>query len=299
MRARTASSPLYAAGLTAILAAAVAGCAATSSGTAGTSSGMAGTSSSTPSSPLDAVRLASKTTSGANSFTGTMSLQATAKSGSTDSGNISMAATMAEQVHPSLLAEVQIGTLSAAGSTLPGGLDEIVTPSTLYMKWSFLTQELHLAKPWLGIPVSSMSTSSGINFSQLFSQVTTSSPLNESQMLAGATDVRKVGTATIDGVAVTEYTGTLSLDKGIQYLSGSAKALVQKEITAAGLTTATFTVWIDGNHTMRKAVVNEDGTALTETITVTVDTLNQPVNITVPSASQTSPLPTSALSSLG
>ena len=69
MRARTASSPLYAAGLTAILAAALAGCAATSSGTAATSSN-------TPSSPLDAVRLASKTTSGANSFTAAMSLQA-------------------------------------------------------------------------------------------------------------------------------------------------------------------------------------------------------------------------------
>jgi hypothetical protein len=297
MRARTASSPLYAAGLTAILAAALAGCAATSSGTAATSSNTP--SSNTPSSPLDAVRLASKTTSGANSFTGAMSLQATAKSGSTDSGNISMTATMAERLHPSLLAEVRIGTLQAAGSTLPGGLDEIVTPSTLYMKWSFLTQELHLAKPWLGIPLSSMSTSSGINFSQLFSQVTSSSPLNESQMLAGASNVRKVGTGTVDGVAVTEYTGTLSLDKGIQYLSGSAKSQVQKEITAAGLTTATFTVWIDGKRVMRKAVINEDGTNLTETITVTIDTLNQPVNIAVPAASQTSPLPNSALSSLG
>jgi hypothetical protein len=292
MRARTASSPLYAAGITAILAAALAGCAATSSGTAATSSN-------TPSSPLDAVRLASTTTSGANSFTGSVSLQTTAKSGSADSGNISMTATMAERLRPSLLAEIQTGTLHVAGAALPGGLDEIVTPSTLYLKWPFLTQELHLAKPWLGIPLSSMSKSSGINFSQLFSQATSSSPLNESQMLAGATDVRKVGTGTLDGAAVTEYTGTLSLDKGIAYLSGSAKALVQKEITAAGLTTATFTVWIDGKRVMRKAVINENGANLTETITVTVDTLNQPVNIAVPAAGQTSPLPDGALSSLG
>jgi hypothetical protein len=292
MRARTASSPLYAAGITAILAAALAGCAATSSGTAATSSN-------TPSSPLDAVRLASTTTSGANSFTGSVSLQTTAKSGSAGSGNISMTATMAERLRPSLLAEIQTGTLHVAGAALPGGLDEIVTPSTLYLKWPFLTQELHLAKPWLGIPLSSMSKSSGINFSQLFSQATSSSPLNESQMLAGATDVRKVGTGTLDGAAVTEYTGTLSLDKGIAYLSGSAKALVQKEITATGLTTATFTVWIDGKRVMRKAVINENGANLTETITVTVDTLNQPVNIAVPAAGQTSPLPDGALSSLG
>jgi hypothetical protein len=292
MRARTGSSRVYAAGATAIVAAALAGCAAASPGTAGTTS-------STPSSPLDAVRLASKTTSGANSFTGTMSVQATAKSGSSGSQNVSLTATMAEQLHPSLLAEVNIGTLQAAGSTLPGGLDEIITPTAIYMKWSFLTQELHLTKPWLGIPLSSLSKGTGINFSQLFSQATTTSPLNESQMLAGATGVRKVGTGTIDGVAVTEYTGTLSLDKGIQYLSGSVKAQVQKEITAAGLTTATFTVWIDAQNTMRKEIINEGGTSLNETITVTIDTLNQPVNIAVPAASQTSPLPTSALGSLG
>jgi hypothetical protein len=293
MGARTARSPLYAAGVMAILALAVAGCAAASSGAA--SSGAAGTSSSTPISPLDAVRLASKSTSGANSFTGTISLQARAKSGSAASQNVSMTATMAEQLHPSLLTEVQIGTLSAAGSALPGGLVEIVTPSTLYMKWSFLTQEMHMTKPWLAIPFSSLSKGSGINFSQLASEATGSSPLSESQMLAGASGVRKVGTSTIDGVPVTEYTGTLSLDKGIQYLSGSAKSQVQKDIAAAGLSTETFTVWIDGQHTMRKAVIIEDGTALTETITVTIDSINQPVNIVVPAADQVSQLPSGAL----
>jgi hypothetical protein len=304
MRARTASSSLYAAGLTAILAAALAGCAATSSGTAATSSGTAATSSgtaatSTPSSPLDAVRLAAQTTGGASSFTAAMSLRATAKSGATGSDNVSMTATIAEQLHPSLLAEVRIGTLQAAGSTLPGGLDEIATPGTIYLKWSFLTQELHLTKPWLGIPLSSLSKGTGIDFSQLFSQATSSGPLSESQMLAGADKVRKVGQGTVDGVAVTEYAGTLSLDKGMQYLSGSVKSQVQKEIAAAGLTTATFTVWIDGQRVIRKAVIVEDGTALTETITFTVDTLNQPVNIAVPAPDQTSPLPSSALSSLG
>ena len=166
------------------------------------------------------------------------------------------------------------------------------------MKWSFLTQELHLTKPWLGIPLSALSKGTGINLSQLFSQATSSSPLNESQMLAGATGVRKVGTGTIDGVPVTEYTGTLALDKGIQHLSGSVKSQVQKEITAAGLTTATFTMWIDGQHVMRKAIIKENGTGLTETITFTIDTLNQPVNIHVPTADQTSPLPSGALSGL-
>jgi hypothetical protein len=296
MRARTARSPFYAAGLTAIAAAALAGCAAAGSGTGAAGSGA---NAAAPSSPLDAVQLAAKTVSGANSFTGTMSVQATSTSGATGTGNVSMTASMAEQLHPSLRARVQIGTLSAAGSTLPGGLTELLTPSNLYLKWSFLTQELHMTKPWLEIPVSAMSKGSGVNLSQIFSQATSSSPLNESQLLAGASGVRKVGTGTIDGVPVTEYTGTVSLDKGMQYLSGSSKAAMQKQIAAAGLTTATFTVWVDGQRVMRKAVITEHGTALTEVITVAISTLNQPVNIQIPAADQTTSLPTGTLGSLG
>jgi hypothetical protein len=296
MRARSGRSPFYAAGLTAIAAAALAGCAAAGSGTGAT--GATGHTAA-PSSPLDAVQLAAKTTGGANSFTGTMSVQATAKSGASSSGNVSMTASMAEQLRPSLLTEVQIGTLSVAGQSLPGGLSEVVTPSNLYLKWSVLTQELHASKPWLVIPVSALSKSSGVNLSQLFSQATNTSPLNESQLLAGASGVRKVGTGTIDGVPVTEYTGTVSLDKGMQYLSGGSKAAMQKQIAAAGLTTATFTVWVDGQRVMRKAVITEHGTALTEVVTVAISTLNQPVNIQIPAADQTTSLPAGALGSLG
>src|ERR1700733_9941369 len=265
MHARTARSPLCAVGLTAVLAAALAGGAAAGPGTPAASPPAR---TAAPPSPQDAVQLAAKTTSGASSFTGTISLQATAKSGASGSGNVSMTATMAEQVRPSLQAEVQIGTLSVAGSKLPGGMTELITPSNFYLKWSFLTQEAHLAKPWLVIPVSALGKSSGVNLGQIFSQPTTSSPLNESQMLAGASGVRKIGTGTIDGVPVTEYTGTVSIDKGMQYLSGSAKTAMQKEVAADGLSTATFTVWVDRQSVMRKEVITENGTALSEDVTV-------------------------------
>jgi hypothetical protein len=228
-----------------------------------------------------------------------MSVQATTKPGASSSGDVSLTASMAEQLRPSLLAEVQIGTLSAAGQSLPGGLSEVVTPSNLYLKWSLLTQQLHTTKPWLVIPVSALSKSSGINLSQLFSQATSSSPLNESQLLTGATGVRKVGTGTVDGVPVTEYTGTVPLAKGMQYLSGTAKAAMQQQITAAGLKTATFTVWVDGRQVMRKAVITETGTALTEVITVSISSINQPVNIAVPAADQTTALPAGALGGAG
>jgi hypothetical protein len=294
MSARIARSPIYAAGLTAVLAAALAGCAASSGGSAAGPSATA-----SASSPVDVVKLAAETTGGANSFTGTMSLQATAKAGAASTDNISMTASMAEQLHPSLEAEVQIASMSVAGQSLPGGLTELITPSTLYMQWSLITQELHTGKPWLAIPISTLSKGSGINLAQLFSQATTDSPLNESQLLAAANNVRQVGTGTVAGVPVTEYQGTVPIDKGLQFLSGSAKTAVQQQIAAAGLTSASFTVWIDSSHTMRKAVITEDGTAMTQVITITITSLNQPVNVQVPAADQTTPLPSGALGSLG
>ena len=295
MHARTARSPLCAVGLTAVLAAALAGCAAAGPGTAAASSPAR---TAAPPSPQDAVQLAAKTTSGASSFTGTISLQATAKSGATGSGSVSMTATMAEQVRPSLQAEVQIGTLSAAGSTLPGPMTELITPSNFYLKWSFLTQEAHLAKPWLVMPVSALSKSTGVNLSQIFSQATGSGPLTQSQLLQGATSVRQVGTGSIDGVAVTEYTGTFPLEKSLSYLSGSAKTEVQQAMASAGFSTATFTVWIDGQHITRKAVVTEVGKSVTETITTTITSINQPVNIAVPTSAETDQLSGSELSGL-
>jgi hypothetical protein len=202
-----------------------------------------------------------------------------------------MSATFAEQVHPSPVASVNIASLSSAGMSVPGGLAEIVTTSTLYLKWSYLTQMLHLSKPWLAIPLSSLSQSGGVNLSQILSQATGSGPLAQSQLLQGATSVRQVGTGSLDGVPVTEYTGTLPLDKGLSYLSGAAKAQLQQAMASAGFTEMTFTVWIDGQHTVRKAVDTETGKDVTETITTTITSINQPVNIAVPTASQTSPLP--------
>jgi hypothetical protein len=192
-----------------------------------------------------------------------MSLRATAKAGAAGptSGDTSLGASFAEQVRPSPPAQVNVQALSAAGTSLPGGMTEVLTPDTLYLKWSYLTQLLHTVKPWLAIPLSAMGQGSGVNLSQIFSQASSSNPLTQSQLLAGATAVRKVGTGIVGGVPVTEYSETLSLDKGIKYLSASARSAVRKELSTAGIATATFAVWIDARNTVRKAIISENGTA--------------------------------------
>lgn len=275
----------YAAGLTVVIAAAVTGCASTSS-----------TAAAPQVSPLKAVQLAAYTSSHANTFTGTMDLHMAVKPGTTPPAGVSdttMVASFAEQLHPSLLASVDITSLTSQGSSLAGGMTEIISPTEIYLKIPSLTQPLHLTKPWMAISLSQFGKLSGVNVSQLMNQATSNSPLTETQMFAAATSVRQVGTGSMGGVPVTEYQGTFPLSKALSYLSASARPQVQQEMSQLGFTTENFTVWIDGQHITRKATVTVNGTSVTETVNLTVTGINKPVNITAPPASQTGPLPSS------
>jgi hypothetical protein len=284
-----------AAGLAALTLAAVAGCAASSSPAASGPSPA-------PPSPLSAVQLAAKTTAAVKSVTGTVSIQASAKAGATGSSgsapasDLKVTATFAEQLHPSLLADVEISSMTAGGSTLPGAFSELLTPTTLYLRATFLTQALHLSKPWLAIPLSGFGQSTGIDLGQLLSQVSGEGPVDQAQLLTGATSVRNVGTSTLDGVPVTEYIGTISLAKAVAKLSGSLKTQLSQAMQTAGLSTASFHVWVDADNVTRKSVITENGTDLSETISATMTSLNQPVTISVPPASQTQQVPAGELS---
>ena len=221
-----------------------------------------------------------------------MNIQVTDKLGMSGAGGLSdkMTMTFAEQLRPILLVSVNIGSLNVAGEPMPGGLSEIVTPTTIYLKWSLLTQALHLTKPWAVIPLSAFSKITGLNLSQFTNQATGNGPLADSQLLAAATSVRRLGTGSIDGVPVTEYAGTIPLSSALSHLSGSAKTLAQQLESAGGITTETFTIWVDGSNVLRKVATTAAGTAMTETTVMTITSVNQPDGIAVPPASQTSSL---------
>jgi hypothetical protein len=290
----TGMSRLAAAGAIVIVASAAAGCGTSGSPAVAKSTAAAQT-------PLQAIQLAASTARDVNSFTADMSIQVNASSAATGSSatTVTMGGTLSEQLHPSLLAEADFSTFSAAGQSLPGGLSEIINTSAIYMKLSVLTQALHTSKPWVEIPFSALTKATGVNLSSLLSQLQTSSPLNQSQLFAGAESVRKVGTGVVDGVAVTEYSGTLSMAKAIAKLPASLRASLGSDIQKAGISSARFTEWVDGQHQVRKTVVDETGSIVSEAITVTVTNINQPVNIAIPSAGQTTALPASVIDSSG
>ncbi len=293
MQVRAARLSLYSAGLALIAMVTVSGCAAGSSAGAG-----AGGLSAAPANPLAAVQLAAKTTGKVNSFTATMNIQVTPGPGASSTSGLSdpvqMTMAFAEQVHPTLLISADIEMPNVAGMPTAGGLSEIITPTTMYIKWGYITQQLHVAKPWLAIPLATLSKS-GINLSQIMGQATSNGPLADSQLLTAATSVHRVGTGSINGVPVTEYTGTIPLTAALSRLSGSTKTMAEQLMAAAGITSEKFTIWVDGSNVLRKVATTAAGPALTERTVMTVTSINQPESISIPPASQTSALPGGAL----
>jgi hypothetical protein len=178
-------------------------------------------------------------------------------------------------------------------------MNEIVTPSSVYIKLAMISQALHTSKPWIAISFAALSKATGVNLTALFGALATSSPLNQSQLFAGATNVRAVGTAVINGVPVTEYSGTVSMSKALAKLPASLRSSLGAVISKAGISTAKFTEWVDAQHQVRKVIVAETGNAVTETITTTITSINTPVSIQVPPASQTTSLPGFILNQAG
>jgi hypothetical protein len=288
VHARVSSkSCLAVAGAVACLTAAIAGCSSSSSSSHTASSAA-------PLSPTQAVLLAAHSAEKVNTFSGTISLQGTLhESGAT--GPIDIAGTASGQLHPSVLLSENFTTFKAGGENL-APMDEMITTNDLYMKLSVLTQALHTSKPWVEMPLSALSAKSGINLGSLLSQAQNSSPLATVQLLAGASDVKKVGTGTVGGTPVTEYSGTITIAKALDNLPADTRAGFQKAAATTGVKSASFKVWLDASNQARKEVAVEDGTAISETTTVTLTSVNQPVTITPPPASQVTSIPASALS---
>ena len=280
MLSRVIRVPLTAAAIGAITILA-AGCAALGHNTSGSGAAK-------PASAQQTIRLAAFNAQQVNSFSSTIS-GTVGVSGST----IQLAGTMQEQTRPSLEAEADFTTISGAGLSMPGGVSEIITSKAVYIKASELSQALHTSKTWLEMPLSSLSTATGINFGSLFSQAQANNPLTQTQMLTASPDVHKIGTGTVNGVPVTGYSGTYSIAKGLAQLPAATRKSVASQLTSAGISTAHFTVWLDAQNQVRKITVSLKSSKITETVTETVTSVNQPTTIAVPGDDETYILPAS------
>jgi hypothetical protein len=252
------------------------------------SNGAAGkTSGGSPLTASQAIQLAAEHAQKVTSFAAAVNMKATGAE------NLSIAGTMRERTQPSPLVVTDFGNVSVQGQAVPGGIQEIVDSNAIYLKMAQLARET--GKPWIKIPAAQISKESGASFGQLLQQDDSNNPLVKTQMLASSHNVRKVGTATVDGVQTTEYTGTYPLSAGLAKLPVGLRAKVQPQIQSMGLKDENFTIWLDGQQQVRKVVVTDRGSKVQFTSTMQVTALDEPVSATPPSAAQTATVPAGSL----
>jgi hypothetical protein len=175
---------------------------------------------------------------------------------------------------------------------VPGGVEEVLDNNAQYLK--MVGQSRVPGKPWVRRPVAGIVKSSAF-LGFLFQQAQSDSPQVQAQMLATSTNVRKIGTATIDGIQTTEYTGSFPTSAGLAKLPADLHTEVMTQIEAMGLGTETFELWLDGQQQVRKLITSQQASGDRYLSTMQVTSINQPFSATLPPASQTTTAPAGAL----
>jgi hypothetical protein len=204
---------------------------------------------------------------------GNINVQVTGASSSSSSG------TMRMQFKPSTVIS---SAMQIQGSSKTVSLDEITAGNTLYLKTASLT--VATGKPWAAVP-----SPAGAIASQ--PSMANPNPLQDIELLFSSNDFHVVGPATVNGVATTEYQGSYPA-------SDALKGLKPSEIKAIGSSIHGLideSVWIDGQHQLRRVVTTEHVSAVTIVITMNITSVNVPLTVAIPPASQVSHLPLSAL----
>jgi hypothetical protein len=216
----------------------------------------------------------------------------------------SMAATFSEQIgsagtangtmqlrlRPTLLAHE---TLSTSISGQSATVEEIVSAKAIYIKEPLA----QTSKPWIEIRLSNLSGSLGKSIQSLLQSAQNGNPAEQTQMFAGSRNVHEVGTEVVNGVQTTHYAGTVTAAGALSRLSPTVRkgfAPLMKLISGD----IRFNIWIDAQHVARKVSEVETVRGQTVTVTLNVTAVNQPVQISLPPASQVTILSRGALGGL-
>jgi hypothetical protein len=201
-----------------------------------------------------------------------------------DSGaqNATTAGTIQFQRKPTLQASETLNTTAAGKSTQ---IKVILTGAAIYLHEAALAGQL--GKPWLKLDLSALNGTDLASIAQLAHSLQGNDFANQTQLLAVAKNVHVAGTQTVDGVATTEYAGSVRAAEARKTLPASFRKAMAPELQVLGNGTISFHVWIDGQHHTRKITDVETVNGETINTTVNITAINQPVQIALPPASQT------------
>jgi hypothetical protein len=184
------------------------------------------------------------------------------------------------RLKPTLLARVDL-------SIPPASVNEILTTKVAYLKFPGLGST---GKPWVKLSLTGKN-GTGAALGQLLQSAENSNPANQTAALTASKDLRKTGTEVVNGIPTTRYEGSYSAADQLKKLPPALRKMTSKSIDALGITRVQFTIWIDGQHQMRRVITVEKGSSSTITTKLDIISINQPVNVALPPPSQVTSAP--------
>jgi len=264
MRYRTLSSPelhprragLAVAACGAAVAVAAAGCGSTTSGSSGQQ----------PLTARQAVTDAAQTSARLNTASAAVTIKA---------GNQLLKENLRLQLHPEL--KMSAALTGVAGT---GDISEIIVGTTVYVKISSLASS---GKPWIRLSTTGSGSSAVIH--ELLQQASSGNLATQAKLAEVVSGLHQAGHATVDGVPTTRYDGTIDPSKALPHLSAGLRKLLTPMLSQIhGQLKVSY--WIDAQHQIRKLTEIETVNGEQVTTTIVYTAINQPVQITVPPASQ-------------
>lgn len=267
------------AGLSAAALILVAGCA---SGVGSAHGTPGGGSSGSPLPARQALLAAATEASAINSAVETINVQDRGASTSTMTG------TFRYQLKPTLEASADFHTDMFGVSTQ---MKAIATSDAVYFNLGTLSGFPDLGrltgKPWIKLDLSVLNGAGMAGFAQLVQGIQGGDFAARTHLYAVAQNVHMAGTQVIDGVPTTEYDGSFRVAAALDALPASFHEALAAELQALGTGPVYFREWIDAQHHVRKMVEVHTVNGTTTTSTVLITAFNQPVDVTLPPASQT------------
>lgn len=167
-----------------------------------------------------------------------------------------------------------------------GTMQEVMTPAALYMRMpDSMTGALGTStRPWLMIRFADFKRF-GVDYAKLMNQG--SDPSSMLRMLGQATAIHRAGTATVDGVRTTKYTGSGSFLDLIRAEGMQSAVDLSKMPAGMADTKLSFAVWLDKTGLPRRLQMTMGGGAFAGgamDMTMTFLHYGTAVTVTVPPA---------------
>ncbi|MEU8953915.1 DUF1396 domain-containing protein [Streptomyces sp. NPDC048518] len=145
-------------------------------------------------------------------------------------------------------------------------------------------------KSWLKFDAKAMEKQAGKGAGSSVSAQADNNPADQSSLMTGSKDLKKVGSETVEGVETTRYTGTVSLDrlrkltedKGGDAATKKRREKSIKQYEDMGLKKLTMDMWVDGEDHTKQFRARGKGDKGALNMTITFLDYNKPVHVEAP-----------------